>query len=181
MIKSIYLIGSLRNPKIPEIGNHIRQLGIEAFEDWFSAGYEADDKWQAHEKLKGRSYGEALKGHAARHVFAFDKFHLDRVDAAVLVMPGGKSSHLELGYMVGKGKPAYVLFNGEPERWDCMYQFATAVFFDLNDLLEELKCPRDHSSATSEVRENSASSRNGEAKSRSTLYPPENLRRFLAE
>ena len=110
---SVYLIGSLRNPAIPELGNLLRKQGFEAFDDWYSAGFEADDQWQKYENLRGRSYKEALQGHAAKHVFAFDKFHLDRCDAAVLVMPAGRSGHLELGYFAGTGKPGYVLFDKE--------------------------------------------------------------------
>lgn len=140
-MKSIYIIGSLRNQRIPEIGNAIRQLGIEAFDDWYAAGPEADDRWKEYEKGRGRTYGEALLGHAANHVFEFDRHHLDRVDAAVLVLPAGKSGHLELGYVSGRGKPTYVLFpEGEPEeRWDVMYQFANGgVFFSIESFLNEL-------------------------------------------
>jgi nucleoside 2-deoxyribosyltransferase len=54
-------------------------------------------------------------------------------------MPGGKSAHLELGYMIGQGKPCYVFFDKEPERWDVMYQFAKDVFFSKEELLAELK------------------------------------------
>jgi nucleoside 2-deoxyribosyltransferase len=136
---SVYLIGSLRNPAIPELGNVLRAQGFEAFEDWFSAGFEADDQWQKYEKLRGRSYKEALQGFAAKHVFAFDKFHLDRCDAAVLVMPAGRSGHMELGYFAGTGKPGYVLFDKEPERYDVMYQFAKDVFFDKDSLILALK------------------------------------------
>jgi len=54
-------------------------------------------------------------------------------------MPAGKSCHLELGYMVGKGKKCYVLFDKEPDRWDIMYGFATDVFFSLDELKKELE------------------------------------------
>ena len=139
-IKSIYLIGSLRNPDIPKIGNKIRELGIEAFDDWHDAGPEADDWWMHDEKLKGRSYKEALAGWAAKHVFQGDKEHLDRCDAAILVLPAGKSGHLELGYMAGKGKPVFILFDQEPERWDVMVQFAEAgLFFSQDEMIEGLK------------------------------------------
>jgi nucleoside 2-deoxyribosyltransferase len=69
-------------------------------------------------------------------VFEFDKFHLDRCDAAVLLMPAGKSAHLELGYMRGKGKPGFILFDEEPERYDVMVKFATDIFFKKEDLFE---------------------------------------------
>jgi hypothetical protein len=138
-MNSIYIIGSLRNPEIPNIGNAIRKLGYDVFDDWHAAGPHADDEWLRYEKQTGKDYGSALKSYAAQHVFEFDKFHLDRCDSAILVMPAGKSGHLELGYVSGKGKPTYVLFDHEPERWDVMYQFATGgVFFSLESLLEGL-------------------------------------------
>lgn len=138
--KVIYIIGSLRNPEVPKIGTHIRNnTNLEVFDDWFAAGPIADDSWQEYEQGRGTNYGQALRGHAARHVFDFDEYHLNRSDIGLLVLPAGKSGHLELGYMIGRGKPGYVLFDKEPERWDVMYQFAKGVFFDLNSLTEELR------------------------------------------
>lgn len=137
MIK-LYLMGSLRNPELPLLGNRIRELGIDVVDDWFGAGKEADDQWMLYEKTRGRHYGEALYGRAARHIFAFDKHHIDTADVGVLMLPAGKSGHLELGYLVGKGKLGFVLFPEEPERFDCMYQFAQGVFFDQDSLLEAL-------------------------------------------
>ena len=130
----VYLIGSLRNEKIPEIGIYLRSLGIEVFDDWFAAGPVADDSWQEYEKRRGTSYENALKGYAAKHVFAFDMHHLTRADAGILVLPAGKSGHLELGFLAGQGKPTYVLFDKEPDRWDVMYQFAKDIFFDVKEL-----------------------------------------------
>lgn len=135
----VYLIGALKNKKIPLIGNELRKLGFEVFDDWFSPGPEADDFWREYEKTKTSSYKQALNGWAAKHIFEFDKHHLDRSDITILVMPAGKSGHLELGYCVGRGKITYVLFDEEPERWDIMYQFANDVFFDLEDLKNELR------------------------------------------
>ena len=135
----IYLIGSLRNPTIPELGNVLRGKGFEIFDDWFAGGKIADDEWQAYETTRGRSYPAALSGFAAKHVFDFDKYHLDRSDAAILVLPAGKSGHLELGYMAGKGKKTYVLFDKEPDRWDVMYRFTDGVFFDVEEMAKQLK------------------------------------------
>lgn len=123
----IYLIGSLRNLKVPTIAYKLREAGYEVFDDWFAAGPEADDYWQAYEKGRGHSYKEALAGLAAEHVFNFDKKHLDSSDVAVLVMPAGKSGFLELGYMIGSGKPGFILLDGEPERYDVMFKFARVV------------------------------------------------------
>lgn len=135
-MKSIYIIGSLRNPGIVALGNKLRQLGYEVFDDWFAAGPEADDYWQKYEQARGRTYAQALKGLSVDHVFQFDKKHLDAADYAILLMPAGKSGHLELGYHLGKGKIGFILFDKEPERWDAMYLFADGVFFDEAKLLE---------------------------------------------
>lgn len=134
-MSKIYIIGSLRNPRPANVSILLRCLFKEhacylpeVFDDWQAAGPIADDSWRDYERAKGLSFQEALAGHAAKHVFAFDKKHLDEADAAVLVLPAGKSGHLELGYMIGKGKPCVILLEcDDPERWDVMYQFAGLV------------------------------------------------------
>lgn len=140
MAKSIYLIGSLRNPKIPSIGNALRAAGHEVVDDWFAPGPQADDRWKDYESERGRTYSEAIRGLAATHVFDFDIHHIKRVDVGVLVLPAGRSAHLELGYMIGRGQAGYILFEEEPEkdRWDLMYKIAHGIFFDIDKLLEVL-------------------------------------------
>lgn len=131
----IYLIGSLRNPNIVSIGNELRDLGFDVFDDWWAAGKIADDSWRDYEKARGHTYQEALKGYAAKHVFAFDKFYLNQAHAGVLVYPAGKSGHLELGHLVGQNKPGFILLDKVPDRFDVMKQFATGgVFTDIADL-----------------------------------------------
>jgi nucleoside 2-deoxyribosyltransferase len=136
-IKSVYIIGSLRNEQVVKVGNKLREAGIEGFDDWSSPGPEADDYWRKYSEARGQTYKEALNSWAAKHVFEFDKHHLDRCDAAILVCPAGKSCHLELGYMVGRGKPTWVLMD-DPERWDVMYQFATGISYDVDEIVKEV-------------------------------------------
>lgn len=138
-MKRLYVIGSLRNPSIPVYGRTLRAAGFEVFDDWHAAGPKADDHWREYEVSRGRTYTEALDGAAARNVFRFDKANLDRADAAVLVLPAGKSGHMELGYFIGTGKPGYILMDPEDCRWDVMYRFATGVFGSVQELIEELQ------------------------------------------
>lgn len=139
-MRSVYVIGSLRNPRVPVVAAALRAARYDAFDDWYAAGPEADDIWQAYEQERGRRYVEGLRGWHAGMVFDFDRRHLDRCDAGILLLPAGKSGHLELGYMIGQGKPGYVLLDGpdDPPRWDVMYCFAKAVVRDLPALLAEL-------------------------------------------
>lgn len=142
-MNSLYIIGSLRNPRIPEIAKALRTGGFDVFDDWFAAGPEADDYWQRYETQRGRDYREALQGRAANNVFQFDKGNLERCDGALLVLPAGKSGHLELGYMAGLGKWTGVLFEDEPERWDVMYQFVNQVFLNQGELEDFMEMVRD--------------------------------------
>lgn len=138
-LRSIYIIGSMRNPQIPVVAGALRAIGWDAYDDWHSSGPESDDHWMAYEAARGRTYREALAGVHAQNVFDLDKRHLDRCDACVLVMPAGKSGHLELGYMRGRNKPGYILLAGEPERYDIMSLFATKIFTSLDEMVEALR------------------------------------------
>ena len=140
-MKAIYLIGSLRNPEIPKIGQDLRQIGFDVFDDWFAGGKIADDSWRDYEMARGRTYQEALSGYAARHVFGFDLSHIRRCDIGVLILPAGKSAHIEFGW-ISKDQSTYVLMD-KPDRWDVMYQFATGVAFSMNELTEMLKKERE--------------------------------------
>lgn len=134
----IYLIGSLRNPQVPVVAKQLREAGHEVFDDWYAAGPEADDKWKEYEQARGRNYIEGLAGNAAQHVFEYDKSWLDWADACVLLLPAGRSGHLEFGYMIGKGKPGYIVLPEDHDRWDVMYKFATAVLPDVPSLLAQI-------------------------------------------
>ena len=137
-MNKIYLIGSLRNPQVPVLANELRLAGYEVFDDWFAASENADDSWRDYEKGRGHNLEEALRGLAANHVFEFDKLHLDQCDTGVLLLPSGKSGHLELGYLAGKGCKTFIIYPQEPERFDVMYLLADAVCTSTTDLLTKL-------------------------------------------
>lgn len=134
----IYLIGSLKNPRVPEIAIELRTAGFEVFDEWYSAGPEADDWWQAHCTQRGMNYQQALESPHAETVFAFDLKWIHAADAVVLILPAGKSAHLELGYAEGIRKRTAILLDGEPARFDVMYKFVDFVAADLSELVEFL-------------------------------------------
>lgn len=135
----IYLIGSLRNPQVPIVANKLREAGFEVFDDWFYTGPNTDDHWRDYEKQRGRTYREALAGAGACNAFEFDRKHLAECEAAVMVMPAGKSGHLELGVVLGSGRPGFILLEGEPERYELMVKFATGIFYNIEELINELR------------------------------------------
>lgn len=137
----LYLAGSLRNPRVPEVAEELRRMGHEVFDNWWCAGERADDTWQAYHQRQGHSYVEALRSPEAVHIFEFDKRWLEWADGAVLLLPAGRSGWGELMWTAGHGKPGYILVGEEPERFDVMAQFATGVFDDIRELGKALdKC-----------------------------------------
>jgi len=136
---TVYIIGSLRNPSITELGASVRAVGYDVFDDWHAAGPIADDEWRRYEKERGHTYSEALVGLAAQHVLHFDLQHLNRASVAILALPAGRSGHLELGYIVGQGKRGYVLLDQDYDRWDVMYGLASGVFDNKDELLDVLR------------------------------------------
>lgn len=131
----VYIVGSLRNPNVPMFANKLRALGFEAFDDWFSAGPEADDCWRDHSQQRGEDLRTALAGAHAQDVFAFDKRNIDSSDAVILLYPAGKSAHLELGYAAGSGKETHIILDGEPDRYDVMLNFADEVWYSEEEFL----------------------------------------------
>lgn len=146
--KVLYLIGSLRNTRVPELAKRLRAdfaaagMDVEVFDDWYAAGPEADDFWKTYETSRGRTYQEALAGRAAKNVFQFDKANLDRSSHVLLVLPAGKSGHMEVMYgKYGVGANAAILLDPEDVRWDVMYQFVDAVLESDDDILEWINAP----------------------------------------
>ena len=142
----IYLISSLKHVQIPQIANDLEAEGYSVFAEWYGPGPEADDFFKKYQKERNRTYKQALKSFAATHIFEFDLHHIINSRIGLLVMPCGKSGHLELGYMIGQGKPGIIYFpDGEPEssRWDLMLQFCFLtggdICFSWKELLRSLK------------------------------------------
>jgi len=42
----------------------------------------------------------------------------------VLMLPAGRSGHLELGQIMGDRKPGFILLDEDYDRWDVMYRKA---------------------------------------------------------
>lgn len=67
---------------------------------------EIDPNWLNWPPEQWRS---ALAHPVAQEGFALDKGAMDRADCGVLVLPCGRSAHLEAGYLAGQGKPVFTL------------------------------------------------------------------------
>lgn len=91
---------------------------------------EIDPEWEGWGPEKFR---DSLDHPIADSGFEFDMRALEACEACVMVMPCGRSAHLELGYAVGAGKYTLALLNGgEPE---LMYKMVDRLCVDLDELV----------------------------------------------
>jgi len=82
---------------------------------------------------------EAMKQEVFVKIYEADKAGLDWSDTVIIVLPAGKSTHLEGGYAVGRGKELFIVGDPVPGDFDSMYGFAEAVCETYEELEEALK------------------------------------------
>jgi nucleoside 2-deoxyribosyltransferase len=76
----------------------------------------------------------------SKKAFAEDKKWIDWSDCVLLVLPAGKSAHLEAGYAVGKGKHLIIYQQIFPKgEFDVMYGFADLITDDFKTIMTFLQ------------------------------------------
>lgn len=138
----IYVASSWRNPEYPAVVAALRRAGHEVYD--FRAANRAfnwaqiDPTWDpANPVLSCQGLHRALASPEAEKAFDHDKAALDWADAGVLVMPCGRSAHLEAGYLRGRGRPVHVLL-ADQERPDLMHKLAQ-IHTSLPSILAKLR------------------------------------------
>lgn len=140
--RKIYLIGSLKNPALPDVGRKLREAGHEVFDDWHGSGPDADVYWREYEQSRGYNYVQALGRPLADVHFRLDLRWLNWADTRILLTPAGKSGHMELGWRLRPEDEAHILLHKEPEDWDLMYKLADRVWYTIASLIAHLALPR---------------------------------------
>jgi len=62
-----------------------------------------------------------------------------KADVCVLLLPSGRSAHLEAGYFVGAGKHLFVLLADSAQEPELMYKMAPYVVHSLDVVISLLK------------------------------------------
>jgi hypothetical protein len=137
----IYVASSWRNLYQPTVVTALRQEGYEVYDFRHPApdddGFhwaEIDPAWQSWTPAQ---YREALQHPLAQVGFAQDKLALQMADVTVLILPCGRSAHLELGYAAGVGQRTAVLML-EPQEAELMYALCDHVCLGMDELLSWL-------------------------------------------
>lgn len=144
--RRIYVASSWRNEFQPVIVHSLRTAGHEVYDfrepEPGNKGFAwsaIDPDWLGWEP---KEYARLIETHpVAREGFNLDKRALDWCDTCVLILPCGRSAHLEAGYCAGQGKQ--VIFYLRPEKFEpeLMYLLGSGFAFDHESLLEQLAKP----------------------------------------
>jgi hypothetical protein len=118
----IYVASSWRNAEQPNVVAALRMLGHEVYDFRNPPGgipngfrwSEIDPQWEAWSAAR---YREKLGHPLAQQGFKSDFDGMKWADVGLLVLPCGRSAHLELGWMAGAGKRTIILTRDgeEPE------------------------------------------------------------------
>ena len=126
-MRKIYIASSWKNSKaVLRLAWQLREWGHEVYafcepgKDHFI--FDAREHGVSHLTAK-----EAVKDPMFIKAYQADKAGLDWADTCIILLPAGKSTHLEGGYAVGRGKELYVLGPQVPGDFDAMYGFAEMV------------------------------------------------------
>ena len=142
----IYLASSWKNQKtILALVESLEKEGFEVDAFCRSTDIRYSFPWSElvnnEDDLKYYDAIEFLADSRTQRAFIEDKKWLDWADTVIMVMPCGRSSHLEAGYAVGQGKRLYIYGNFPKGEFDVMYGFADRLFrtSELSDLLTVLR------------------------------------------
>lgn len=93
--------------------------------------------------LKEIDWLEFLQFEATRTAFNSDRGGLDWADTVVLILPCGRSAHMEAGYAVGKGKDLFIIGELPRGEFDVMHLFANGHYRveQINNLMDDLLKP----------------------------------------
>lgn len=147
----VYVASSWRNSMQPAIVKTLGAAGIACYdfrhpdgEDALVDGFHWSEVMPSYRRVGPGSpeqladageYLAALDHPIAVQGFLSDWNAMCRADAFVLVLPCGRSAHLELGWAVGAGKRTAILLDGPTVTPELMYRMVDLVTDSMLDLL----------------------------------------------
>lgn len=140
-MSKIYVASSWRNPLQPDIVRALRDDGHEVYDfreprpgkngfAWSDVGFGKGHFYEGDPDLSG--FVQCLQHPVAVQGFGFDKEAMDWADTFVLVLPCGRSAHLEAGWAAGAGKRVIVLLSEEKFEPELMYLLCSEIVVSLD-------------------------------------------------
>jgi len=139
----VYVASSWRNDRQPGVVNLLREHGHEVYDFRNPAPGDGGFHWRAidpdWESWDAADYREVLRTHPrAAEGFGKDHDAMEWAEVCVLVLPCGRSAHLEAGEFIGAGKRLVILLDANPEP-ELMYMGASSICISAGEVLEVLE------------------------------------------
>lgn len=142
----IYVASSWRNTIQPGVVTALRGDGHEVYDFRHPSPGENGFAWRQigdRSKWTAEYFARDVLDHPiAAHGFGLDMAALEACSACVLVLPCGRSAHLELGQAVGAGKLS-IVYMPELEERELMYRMCDYVETTLDGVRKQLSQERD--------------------------------------
>lgn len=138
---NVYLASSWRNLEQPRVlkvlkdgGHRVCDFRNPTLTDKGFAWSDIDPEWKT---WAADRYRAQLHHPLAEHGFRLDMSALEQCDACVLLLPCGRSAHLEAGHAAG-AKKRLVIYTRDGEEPELMYKMGRVVLTDA-ELLAALR------------------------------------------
>jgi len=137
----VYLASSWKNEKlVKEVKRQLEAEGniVDAFCDPSGGRYVFS--FDRLPDVSAKDARTVMEEPEVQYAFHEDKAWIDWSEAVVLILPAGKSAHLEAGYAKGQGKHLIIYQEEFPlGDFDVMYGFADLITDDLNGVAQYLR------------------------------------------
>lgn len=134
----IYVASSWRNKYQPDVVRVMRNAGHEVYDFRNPRPGNHGFAWsqidENYEQWTVREYREALGDPVAVQGFQSDASAMMWADAGILVLPSGRSSHLEIGFMAGENKKTFI-YMPEPCEPELMNKLLGPICVDMVELV----------------------------------------------
>lgn len=138
----IYVASSWRNKYQADLVPQLRKRGHEVYDfrnpSPYNRGFhwsKIDSEWEVWDVCQ---YREALRHPLAENGYMLDMNALDWAEVVILLLPSGRSAHVEAAWHRGKGKPV-IVHSPEPCTPELMYKMFNAITADKTELFELLE------------------------------------------
>jgi hypothetical protein len=143
-VSKIYIASSWRNPYYLDLLAKLQEEGHECYDfrdpqgafRWSAIDSEYQQNWGPENFRKVLQHKECFRGYHR------DKSALDWCDTCILLLPCGRSAHLEAGYTIGRGKRTIIYLKRdldghfEPE---LMYKLTDELVHTDHELITRLR------------------------------------------
>lgn len=149
----IYISSSWKNLYQPILVDELRARGHQVYDFRHPSGRDDHNVWESVSEKYGlgaKYYSGTLSAYEYYQMLLDEDCHsrfkdhfdaMNDADTCILLLPCGRSSHIEAGYMSGAGKRVFVMDTSREVIPELMYLALDDYFFDFDELYKAVDQP----------------------------------------